>query len=143
MREAQFRTTDHRDQLPSGAAMLVHGTAMDDLIHRLHFGDPTLGWEGDPRLALAFNRQTDRWELWRMEHDGEYRLVCVSKAGVGFPPDLIKNLMSMDGQRGYNLVQDLDRNRQVAEAAKDYTFHQTMAPKIQKLAWGLRKDLAV
>lgn len=143
MRETQFRATDHRDHLPSGAAILAAGGAMDDLLGKLHNGDPTMGWGGDPRLALAFNRQTDRWELWRMEHDGEYRIVCVSKRGAGFPPDLIKNLMSMDGQRGYDLVKDLDRSRQMATAAEDYTFHQKMAPKVEKLAWALRRDLDV
>lgn len=143
MRETQFQVRDHASQVPSGAAVLASGAAMDQLVNDLHYGSPALGWEGDPRLALAFNRQTDRWELWRMEHDGEYRIVCISRKGAGFPPDLIKNLMSMDGQRGYNLVQDLDRNRQMATAAQDYDFSQAMRPKIEKLGWALRKDLNV
>ena len=142
MRETQFRVEDHAAQVPSGAYMLAGGTAMDDLLDRLHNGDATLGWEGDPRLCLAFNRETDRWEMWRFEHDSQYRLVGVSKTGCGFPPDTIQNLVSKDGRRGYDVVKDVERHNQMTTALADSKFGQATSAGAEKLAWALQKDLA-
>lgn len=140
MRETRFQARDHREQMPSGAAILASGTAMDDLLDRLQNGSPTHGWEGDARLCLAYNRQTERWELWRCEHDAQYRLVGASKKGFPFPPNLIEHLVSRDGRRGYDLIKDMDKMEMVRKAAEDYKFHEAMAPRIEKLAWALRKD---
>lgn len=74
---------------------------VQDLINRLHFGDPLLGWEGDERLAL-YRAPGRRWELWRLESDGEYRLIMKSKPGVHLDNRLIMHLVAHDTRRGYN-----------------------------------------
>lgn len=141
MRETAFQARDHAAQVPSGAYMLAAGSAMDDLLDRLHNGQPEVGWEGDPRLALAFNRQTDRWELWRFEHDSQYRLVGVSKPGCSFPPDTIQNLVSIDGRRGYDVVKDVERHNELNTAIADAKFGQATSAGAEKLAWALERDL--
>lgn len=55
---------------PAGPLELVVGAGTETL----NDGDPTLGWPGDQRLALYINRQWIRWELWRLEADGVYRM---------------------------------------------------------------------
>ena len=100
MREqSNFRVQDHRDQVPSGAYILADGTAMNDLVDRLQNGQASVGWEGDPRLCIAYNRQTTQWELWRAESDGQYRMVMRSKPGMSFPMNLIEHLMQHDNRR--------------------------------------------
>jgi hypothetical protein len=64
-------------------------TVMRDIIHKLHHGDPVKGWEGDPNLAVYWNGEAELWELWRLEHDGEYRMVCRSTPGTPFDDRLI------------------------------------------------------
>lgn len=141
MRETQFTARDHAAQVPSGAYMLAAGTAMDDLLGRLHNGDPTLGWEGDPRLCIAFNRQTDRWEMWRLEHDSQYQLVGVSKPGCAFPPDTIKHLVSIDGRRGYDVVKDVERHNQMNTALMNEKFGDATSAGAEKLAWAMQRDI--
>lgn len=139
MRETRFDPRDHAETL-GGAAVLTDRTAMDDLVRRLHDGDPAKGWAGDPRMAVAFNKRTQQWELWRRESDEQYRRILRSKPGMPFPKNLIEHLVSIDTQKGYNVVDDLARKEAAKTAADDYKFSQAMRPKIEKLAWALRKD---
>jgi hypothetical protein len=72
---------------------------MRDLIHKLHHGDPVRGWEGDPNLAVYWDQPSERWEVHRLEDDGEYRLVCRSGAGIPFDERLIDALLAWDRRR--------------------------------------------
>lgn len=119
MREATFSLDQHANLAPSGAAIIVDPRAMDSLVDRLQGGDPTLGWEGDPRLAVAFNRQTQKWELWRRERDEQYRLVCTSRPGMSFPDNLIQELVSRDVQRGFDPHKYISEYNAKIQAEKD------------------------
>lgn len=83
----------------------VHGrrlwmdTPMRDLIARVRFGDPVKGWEGDPRLELYFNGAEERFELWRLEDDEQYRFVCRGAVGMAFDDRIIDALIGWDGRR--------------------------------------------
>jgi hypothetical protein len=81
-----------------GRRLWIDG-AMQDLIHKLHHGDPTIGWEGDERLAVYFNDDTKCWEVMRLEDDGIYRLVARSKPGVTFDERFLVRLCETDRQR--------------------------------------------
>jgi hypothetical protein len=140
-RESQFRVQDHDVLAPSGAHILASGTAMDDLIHRLHHGDPTVGWEGDTRLAVAYNKMTDRWELWRREHDDRYRLIGQSPVGLSFPTDLVKHLVSIDGRRGYNAVKHVQEHNEAIEKAVNEKFQGQVRESAGRLKWALQRDL--
>lgn len=80
-----------------GGRRLWMESAMTSLIDKLHYGDPVRGWEGDPRLAVYWSPPC--WEIMRLEHDGQYRLVCKSKANVPFDERLIDALVAHDRNR--------------------------------------------
>lgn len=124
---------------PSGAAVLVDMRAMDGLLDRLHNGDPTKGWEGDTALFLAFNRPSQRWELWRQE-GGESSLVGRSKPGHPFPSNLIEELVARDVRRGFKPWESVDAHNRAVDAQRQYEQEQRMGPAIDKLAWALAKD---
>ena len=100
-------------------------TPMRDLITRMRFGDPVKGWEGDPRLDLYWNGDDERFEIWRLEGDEQYRLVARSGPGIPFDERVIDALIGMDGRRrrksidqtviDQNLAVDAERDRQREE----------------------------
>lgn len=73
-----------------------------DMIDVLHNGDPVLGWEGDPRLALYL--EDGAWCVYRYEADGEMRPVCRSRPGLALDARLIRHLQSHDQRRGFDLT---------------------------------------
>ncbi len=142
MREqSNFRVQDHADQVPSGAYLLADGTAMNDLVDRLQNGQPSIGWEGDPRLCIAYNRQTTCWELWRMEADGNYRLCMRSKPGMGFPMNLIEHLMQHDTRRKFDAYRDVERHNDLVKAVAASNARDAQSAAAEKVRWALNKDL--
>lgn len=108
-------------------------SAMSDLIHRLHYGDPVKGWEGDERLAVYYN--PPRWELWRLEHDEVYRMVCRSGEGIPFDERVIDALVQWDRRRRTVSLHDevVDHNaaidRERTYAARDFLENEA-APRL-------------
>lgn len=137
MREERF--VEHRTLSPSGAAFLVDQREMDGLLDRLQNGDATRGWQGDPRLALAFHKPSQRWELWRAESGG-YSLVGRSPIGAGFPANLIDQLVVRDVQRGFDPFQHVQDHNDALDVQRDNELSEAMGPAYQKLFWALRKE---
>lgn len=119
----------------------VHGrrlwmdTPMRDLINRMRFGDPVKGWEGDACLELYFNGSEERFEVWRLEDDGQYRFVCRSAPGVPFDERIIDALISWDNRRRSvpleRQVIDHNTQRDVELAARrDEWVAEEMAPRL-------------
>lgn len=86
-------------------------SVVDDVIRKLHYGDPTAGWEGDERLSLWLV-EGDVWELWRVEEDGREVIVCRSKPGEDIQ-GLIPFLVQHDMRRSRN---PFDLNKFIADA---------------------------
>src|SRR4051794_40006832 len=80
--------------------------AVRDLIDRVRFGDLLLGWEGDDRIEMYWDGVDERFELWRLEDDGEYRRVCRSGPGVQFDDRVIHALIAWDGRRRQQSLAD-------------------------------------
>lgn len=139
MREQSFNDIEHPEFL-GGAAVLVDQTAMNDLLDRLQNGDPTQGWEGDPRLVLAFHKVDQRWELHRLEADNQYRMLARSKPGMAFPASIIQELVRMDTRRGFDPKAYVDQYNAKVEAEKDYDLSQRTREAAEVLAWALKKD---
>jgi len=129
--------------------MLYHPTHVDgrtlwvapevqEIINLLHFGYPPLGWEGDPRLALY--RNGDRWELWRLCEDGEYRMITRSKPGVALDHRLIRFLVTHDTRRGYDPKKDVDTHNAGIERDRDREATARNEDFADKLRWALKKD---
>lgn len=104
-------------------AILWDWTRVDVIDHpevkSLYDGDPTLGWEADPRLCLYKNDRDKALLLVRLEADNEYRAVLrreltpdermTSFAGLNlYGRDsmvrMIQRLISHDTQRGFDVM---------------------------------------
>lgn len=113
-----------------------------DLIERIRFGDLLLGWEGDERIELYYDGGEKRFELWRLEDDGEYRRVCRSQPGMQFDERVIHALIQNDGRRRQKALVDEvnDHNDGVRadnEAQRQEWIDEEMAPRLQH---AFRKD---
>lgn len=115
--------------------------AMWDLIRKLHDGDPTRGWEGDPRLAVYYDGPADRWEVMRYEHDGTYRMVCRSKPGVPFDERLIDALVAHDRNRGVSPHELVDAHNRRIAAEHQRQRDDVAVETAERLRFALRGEL--
>lgn len=78
-----------------------HESVADWFIEKLHFGDPTKGWEGDPQLYVIAETFPDGtvWELWRHEENGHRSLIEKSPVGYPFDERLLEQLCKLDKHR--------------------------------------------
>jgi hypothetical protein len=111
-------------------------SAMTALIDKLHHGDPVRGWEGDPNLAVYWDGASERWEVQRLEDDGEYRMVCRSMPGIPFDERLIDALISWDNRRRTQSIHEqvVSHNRKVRaghEAAHREYIAEEVAPRLR------------
>lgn len=113
---------------------------VQDLVDRLHLGDPTIGWEGDPRLAI-YRGPGRTWELWRLENDGEYRMVCKSRPGLGLDNRLIVRLVQHDARRGFDPKKAVDANNAKVDKERNSAIHDKKLAAADKLRWALIKDV--
>jgi hypothetical protein len=121
-----------------GRRLWIDG-AMAALIHKLHFGDPVRGWEGDPRLAVYW--APPRWEVWRLEHDGQYRQVCRSLPDIPFDERLIDSLIQWDRHRAGRSLHDsiVTNNDRVAgrdKQRRDDFIAEELAPRLRHAVRG-------
>lgn len=118
-------------------------TPMRDLIGRIRFGDPVKGWEGDERLSLYWDGDGERFELWRLEDDGEYRFVCRSGPGVAFDERVIDALVSWDGRRRRRrLDEEINDHNARLDAERDHHHDEWVGEEIApRLRHALRSEL--
>lgn len=138
-RETYIHGLTHPETLPDGRGLWVAPEVLD-VISRLRNGDPGSGWAGDPRLALYRGESGDHWELWRLENDGEYRMVVRSKPGVSLN-SLIPWLVEHDVQRGYDAIRRVLEHNQKVYRDNDLRHAERMDDAMDHVIWGLRKDL--
>jgi hypothetical protein len=114
------------------------------VMHKVRFGDPVKGWEGDPRLALyATEHPSGRivWELCRLEHDGQYRLVARSQPGVPFDERIIDHLIAHDRRRGYDVHTAVERANARIEASHAAANAELDAELDDRMTHALRGEL--
>lgn len=124
--------------LPNGMSLMVD----NDFYQRLHYGDASVGWTGDERLAVYHER--GRIEIWRHCEDGEPRLIVRSRPGMDrLDSGVLKFLAEHDSQsrRGYDARADMDAVN--AAVAKEYERQakERTAEAADRLRHGLKKDL--
>lgn len=129
MREQTYSTLTHPEWVDGNR--LWKDPSVTDLIDRLHNGDPTRGWEGDPRLAIYYIAQTKQWELMRLEADGEYRRVAVSKPGVPLSPTIIDELVARDVRRGFNLAETVNQSNDRIKRARSAEYQEWLNEEIR------------
>src|SRR5438552_2199634 len=130
-RENSFHGFRHPDPLRVDGRELT--LISDPLVDRVTKGDPILGWGGDSRLAVYLDPVGRNWLLFRLEHDGRYRVVAQRAADtvsvVDLIPQLILRLIAHDTRRGYDVAADVnavnaavdaEHERQRAERTEDF-----------------------
>lgn len=113
--------------------------AVAETIRKLHEGDPLRGWAGDPRLAVYW---AGTWELWRLEHDGEYRIVWRGDPGTPLDERIIDVLIEWDRRRAEMTLHDrMVAETQRHEGAIERDWHNYVEGEAApRLAHALRKD---
>jgi len=148
-RELTLDSVYHPDTI-NGRTVVRLGTNLHDLADRIQNGCPASGWEGDPRMTLALYQDPrsgrKQVELWRLEHDGEYRMEArlrPNAAGVLDPSDICWQLVKRDARRGYDIRDAVDRHNAKVRAASRYSSADRMSGAADKLAHALRQDLGI
>lgn len=138
MRELTLATNQirHPQILPDGSSVWIEAGIRE----KLQNGCPELGWEGDPRLEVYLGRD-QRLHVWRLEHDGEYRLVTRSKPGLGLDDRLIRHLVSHDTRRGYDAMNDAEAHNAKVRAAQDAKDADRSMEASEHVAHAIRKDI--
>ena len=116
-------------------------SGMQDVIDKIHNGDPTKGWEGDERLAVYRSRTPagDVYELMRLEDDGEYRRVVATQPGDPFDDAIITWLVQNDRRRKpdhWSIADEINRHNAKldadADAARSEWVREDFAPRLRK-----------
>lgn len=137
-------------EITYGAGELVHpqhlngktqfiSSEVEDIIHKLHYGDPVLGWAGDPRLAL-YHDEGGSWVLERYEADGQYRTVTRSRPGLPLDERLLIHLMQHD-MRGHGGF-DPDSLENYEDFTERQRLEEGISEAAEVFAHALAKDLA-
>jgi len=117
---------------------------VDPAIFPLWEGDRILGWRGDPRLALYFNKDWLRWELWRLEHDGVYRMTTWWSAddvrGGEIVGRCILFCLRSDRERGYDPHVHVHQANDRAHAPVKDQIADQLAEANDRVRWGIAKD---
>lgn len=107
MREQTLTRIEHPNFLLNGWQRVDHPD-----LRKLTDGDPTLRWAGDPRLVVYKNDKA--FVLHRLEHDNQYRMVCVIHGTLGVETinRLITRLVEIDNRNGWNALNHLEKFEQ-------------------------------
>lgn len=107
-------------------------------------GNPTLGWEGDPRLVVYLHGESKRFVLWRLEADGEYRTVAALPEGACLTPEntnrLCARLVEIDQRRGFDPYQDVVQAQDAHDRAADASREAWVSQFADKLLFGLARS---
>jgi hypothetical protein len=124
--------------LPDGTSLL-RDSDFDD---RLHNGDATIGWTGDPRLGVYL--EDDRVVLMRLCEDGVLRPIMRSKPGHRrLDTAALRFLAEHDSQsrRGYDAGKELLEHNQKVLFAKEQAAADKREDAADRLHHALRKDV--
>lgn len=141
-RELTLRPSQiHHPQYVDGNTLWVD-PEVQEIITKLHYGDATLGWEGDPRLAL-YRTPDHRWILYREEDAYQQPVpVCMSRPGVNLDNSLIRRLVEHDHRRGFDGTKLLMDHK-----GNPLNFTEEVSDNIreahEKLAVAAAKDLGI
>lgn len=138
-REQYVGRLEHPETLPDGRHLIV-SAEVQEVVARLRDGEPTVGWEGDPRLALYRAEGADHWELWRMEADGQYRPIIRSKPGVSLM-GLIRWLVAHDTRRGHDPAAEVNAHNVARQSGLDERARSKMIDALDRVAFAIQKDL--
>ena len=110
---------------------------VEELVRKMHYGDPTIGWQGDPRLALYYSREEQVWVVERLEADGQYRTVCRSRPGLALDNSLFMHLMAHDMRNGFSAEDAAEGSEKPMDEDKRLEVQEML----ERVYYGAAKDL--
>lgn len=142
MRELSYAPTQIMHPSHVNGRTLWIDPAVQEIIDQIQNGDPTIGWEGDPRLAV-YRGPENRWEVWRLEADGEYRLVARSMPGGALDRSIIFHLRAHDLRRqsAAELLAAVDKHNDHLRASRNASAHERAVEGLQKAMFYLDKEV--
>lgn len=116
------------------------------------FGEPSLGWSGDPRMAVYYwpkgGVSEATYVVMRLCDDGEYRLILEMKS-VGRPlspagvNQVVRRLVAIDARRGFDAYAEIVAHNQRVEAEQTKRNDEWVTEEIApRLAWAYGRDRA-
>lgn len=124
--------------LPNGQSLWVDA----DFYRRLHFGDASIGWNGDTQLAVY--HENDRLVIVRWCEDGEPRMIMRSKPGhKTLDTAALVFLAQHDSQRrgGFDAKEYVDRHNARINADRQRELDAKFEEAADKLHYALRRDI--
>src|SRR5215471_3502003 len=140
MREADATGLVHPEWI-NGMPVWTDDDSVGRLVDKLQKGDPSRGWEGDPRLVVAYNKPADQWEVWRREHDDQYRLVARKPPGSPLDDRIIDHLIAHDTRRGFDVGRHVIEHNERLRREKRNVALEEVAAGWDKLKFYARKEL--
>lgn len=111
-----------------------------DYVRQLQEGDPSVGWEGDPRLYLRPNKATGGWSVWRMGDDNKHYCICHSKAPHKLDKGLFIKLRDNDTRR-QDVFARITKQNEAAQKAQDRAEFEKHYESLDRVYHGLKKDV--
>jgi len=115
-----------------------------DFMKKLHEGDSTIGWEGDPNLSIdTYENGGHRyWEIWHRREDGVRYRIETSPPDYPFDERLLVQLCKADTRRNdrdvhAEIMAHNDKLEADQEAARDEWIAEDISPRLQ---FALKKD---
>lgn len=125
------------EMLPNGKTLLVDS----DFYARLHFGDASVGWNGDVNLGIY--HENGRIEVWRWCEDGEPRCIVRSRPGMDrLDSGLLRFLAAHDSQRrgGFDAKAEVDAHNDALRRDRERQLEAKTDEAIDKLHWAFLRD---
>lgn len=111
-----------------------------EIVRLLQQGDPTIGWEGDPRLYIRRNHHSGGWTVWRLGEDGREYAICSSKGEHKLDKSLLTRLRDHDTRRVDVHQRMLDQNAR-AQKNQDQKEYEDTFERLEKVYWALGRDV--
>lgn len=114
-----------------------------DIQRLLKEGDPTIGWEGDPRLYIT---PMDRggWAVGRLCEDGVKRMICHSTPDSNGQHKLDKSLliqMRNNDTRKSDVLKRIETSNQRFEKDRTDAAVEKMSEALERVIHGIRADV--
>ena len=134
-------------QSPDIRAELAHAALGEHYQDKIRYGDPSIGWDGDPWLTLAYNKLENRYEIW-VEDPGRDP-VCVMQTkpfheldGAPSITELCIKLRDHDLRKISVdvILKRIDEHNAAREAEVAAHHEQTQMAAMEKVYWDVGKQ---
>lgn len=111
--------------------------------HKIRYGYPEVGWDGDPWATLCYNKLLDCFELW-YEKDTPVILMR-SQPGKKLPSleELCIHLRDHDLHKwsAHAILNRVDKHNEAVQKAIQDKYHSQQAAALEKVYWHVGREI--